>query len=220
MLNFQYILNRMADPILRASLTDREVDREIRGAGDLCRDWLFENILKSDFKNRPLRVFQVGAIESLETKFRIGSGWSELFWGEHIKEHGGELHVCDINLNHIAHSHFAASNLGYHVNLHVSDASERLKIMFPEDDKSVAQLPFDLYYLDGADEPHGNQQTLDQFNLVESHNALYLVDDVPTKGQMLLKYLELKYGEISDIVTHYNCGNGMMLIDLREVTNG
>lgn len=102
MLNFQYILNRMADPILRASLTDREVDREIRGAGDLCRDWVFENILKSDFKNRPLRVFQVGAIESLETKFRIGSGWSELF-GESISKNTAVSYMSVILISITSH---------------------------------------------------------------------------------------------------------------------
>lgn len=212
MYNFEYFLNRMANSSLRASLTDKEIDwYKVTNS----RDNVFEKILKDNFDSKPLRVFQVGAIESLETKFRIGSGWSELFWGEHIREFGGELHICDVNLNHIANSNFASSNLKYHVHLHIGDAAECLERMFAEDSPMA---DFDLYYLDGADEPLGNQQTLDQFKIVESHKAFYLVDDVPTKGQLLINYLNDKYDIYYDhIVKHYECGNGMMTIDLRDI---
>jgi hypothetical protein len=206
MLDFNYILNRIADPSLRASLTDREIDRY---QGWPYRDSIFEGILKS-FDEKPIRVFQVGAIESLETKFRLGSGWSELFWGEYIREYGGSLHVCDINMNHIAHSNFAASNLKYQVNLHVGDAAECLSKMVADDSEFV---PFDIYYLDGADEPYGNQQTLDQFKIIEDHKALVLVDDVPTKGQLLLEYLDKDPRDIP--IKHYDVGNGMMAINTR-----
>ena len=208
MLNFDYILNRMADPILRASLIDREIDQY---RDFPYRDSVFEGILKS-FNGEPIRVFQVGAIESLETKFRLGSGWSELFWGEYIREYGGSLHVCDINLNHIAHSNFASSNLKYQVNLHVGDAAECLSKMFADDSEFV---PFDIYYLDGADEPFGNQQTMNQFFHIEHHKSLVLVDDVPTKGQLLLEYLDKDPRDIP--IKHYDVGNGMMAINLRNV---
>lgn len=41
MLNFDYILNRMADPILRASLIDREIDQ--------YRDFLIETRCLKEF---------------------------------------------------------------------------------------------------------------------------------------------------------------------------
>jgi hypothetical protein len=112
-------------------------------------------------------------------------------------------------MNHIAHSNFAASNLKYHANFYINDAAAVLSEMFVDRDDV---LPFDIYYLDGADEPLGNQQTLDQFKIIEKHKALVLVDDVPTKGQLLLEYLD-----DHSIVKHYDVGNGMMTIDLREV---
>tara|TARA_B110000495_G_C22980762_1_gene576500 strand:+ start:844 stop:1470 length:627 start_codon:yes stop_codon:yes gene_type:complete len=208
MLDFDYILMRMREPELRASLIDREIDKYQNWP---YRDSIFEGILKS-FGEKPIRVFQVGAIESLETKFRLGSGWSEFFWGEYIREYGGSLHICDINMNHIAHSNFAASNLRYQVNLHVDDAAQCLLKMFANDSECV---PFDIYYLDGADEPHGNQQTLDQFKIIEDHKALVLVDDVPTKGQLLLEYLDNGYGWKS-VAFYNNVGNGMMAIDMRK----
>ncbi len=209
--DFEYILSRMAEPSLRASLIDREIDR-YRGVP--YRDSVFEEILKS-FNGKPIRVFQVGAIESLETKFRLGSGWSELFWGEYIRDNGGELHVCDIDLNHVAHSNFTSNNLKYHVNLHVGDAAECLSNMFANDSGFV---PFDIYYLDGADEPYGNKQTLDQFKIIQDHKALVLVDDVPTKGQLLLEYLDLKLWEdgFRPVINHYDVGNGMMTVDFRK----
>jgi hypothetical protein len=173
------------------------------------RDSLFRSILES-FNGKPINVFQVGAIESLETEFRIGSGWSELFWGEYINKNGGSLHVCDINMNHIAHSNFAASKLGYKANFYINDATACLKELFVDRHDFP---PFDIYYLDGADEPLGNQQTLDQFKIIEKHKALVLVDDVPTKGQLILEYLDNH-----SIVKHYELGNGMMTIDLRGET--
>mgnify|MGYP003639323594 CR=1 FL=1 len=250
MLDFDYILSRMANEKLPASNTEEEKSAMIRTQIDprCLRDTVFTGVLQDWFEKKPLRVFQVGAIESLETKFRTGSGWSELFWGEHIKEHGGDLHVCDINLNHIAHSHFSASNLGYRVNLHVGDAEGCLRAMFSEGDPT---LPFDLYYLDGADEPHGNDQTLCQFKIIESHEALVMVDDVPTKGIKLLEHLDENLGGLLQtiekikkkenifpansneftvripsedkslnscvIITFYNVGNMMMVIDGRTI---
>jgi hypothetical protein len=206
--NFEYMFVRMLNPHIGAAFIPPEVEAY---AEHPYRDSVFEGILKS-FNEEPIRVFQVGAIESLETEYRIGSGWSELFWGEYIKKNGGELHICDINMNHIAHSNFAASNLKYHANFYINDAAACLSDLFHGRDDVP---PFDIYYLDGADEPLGNQQTLDQFKIIEKHKALVLVDDVPTKGQLLLEYLNKDPRDIP--IEHYDVGNGMMTVDLREV---
>ena len=47
----------------------------------LLRDPVFNRVLDS-FDKRPIRVFQVGAIESLDTKYRVGSGWSDMLFGK------------------------------------------------------------------------------------------------------------------------------------------
>ena len=51
--------------------------------GPNVRDGLFKDIL-STFDG-PINVFQVGAIESLDGKFRVGSGWSDIIFGEYIQ---------------------------------------------------------------------------------------------------------------------------------------
>ena len=114
------------------------------------RDGLFNNIL-SLFNNKPINVFQIGAIETFDIGWRIGSGWSDIIFGTYIKNYGGKITVVDINLNNLAHSYFAASNLGYDIEICYGDASNFIR---KED--------YDIYYLDGSNDP---QETLNQFKV-------------------------------------------------------
>lgn len=163
------------------------------------RDRVFRSVL-AKFVPEPVTIFQVGAIETFETKFRYGSGWSDLLFGEYINTYGGLLRIIDINMDHLAHSDYAASKMGYEVNLGFGDA---IDFIVPG---------FDIYYLDGADEPLGNAQTLAQFKAIENTECCVIVDDVPSKAQDLIVHLESIEQEY---VTHA-VGNGMLTIDMRN----
>jgi hypothetical protein len=170
--------------------------------GTIPRDELFKEVLES-FDGKPLKIFQIGAIESLSSEYRIGSGWSEMFWGDYINTYGGELTIVDINIDHIAHSNFLANNLKYPVFLHIQDAID------------VIDEGYDLYYLDGADisqTPDAHEQTLNQFKKIENTRSVVLVDDAPTKAELLRAYLEDNNIEY----TYHNNANGMLLIDMRN----
>ncbi len=166
------------------------------------RDGLFKEILDS-FNEQPIKVFQIGAIESLENKFRIGSGWSDLFFGVYIKKYGGTLVVVDICLNHIANSSFVSSQIGYETNFIFGDAN------------NFISTGYDIYYLDGADISYAEdayEQTLSQFKKIEGTNSVVLVDDAPSKGKALLDYLKQK----NIPYTYHNFGSGMIKIDMRS----
>ncbi len=157
------------------------------------RDSLFKRALEA-FNERPVNIFQIGAIETFEDKFRMGSGWSDLWFGSYVKKFGGNYYVADINIDHIANSLFLANAVGYQCNARVGDGLD-----------SMQQAHVcDLYYLDGADisqSSDAHQQTLEQFKVVEKiANSVgvglgrpavsVLVDDVPTKALDLIKYLD------------------------------
>lgn len=172
----------------------------------LFRDRVFKDILDS-FNGRAIRVFQVGAIESLKDGFRLGSGWSDIFWGSYIRKHGGELFIVDLDLDHICNSSFMGQQLKYPVHLQFGDGTQMI-------DKG-----FDIYYLDGADISYADDayyQTLNQFKKIEGTNSIVLVDDVPTKAQKLKEYVDAKADTENWIVKEYSCGNGMMTIDMRK----
>ena len=76
---------------------------------------VFYEVLKM-FDNQPINIFQVGAIESFDSSFRFGSGWSDIFFANYIKKHGGELTICDPELDHLANSIASASLLDYNIN--------------------------------------------------------------------------------------------------------
>lgn len=166
------------------------------------RDSLFKELLDS-FNGRPIKIFQIGAIESLENKFRIGSGWSDLFFGVYIKKYGGTLVVVDTCLNHIANSSFISSQIGYKTSFILQDAN------------SLISAGYDIYYLDGADISYATdayEQTLLQFKKIEDTNCVAIVDDVPSKGKILLDYLKQK----GIPYTYHNFGSGMIKIDMRS----
>jgi hypothetical protein len=162
------------------------------------RDRIFHEVLES-FGGQPVNIFQVGAIESFALRFRVGSGWSDVTFGKYIREHGGSLDIVDIDLDHIANSALAAHTMKYSAELKYGDAIHHIK------------EGYDIYYLDGADVPLGNAQTLEQFKKIENTKSVVLVDDITTKAVHLIEYLKEK--RIS-FVTH-DVGNGMITIDLR-----
>ena len=176
------------------------------------RDTLFQEALSS-FGSKSISIFQVGAIESLDSSFRVGSGWSDVMFGEHIKKHGGQITVVDIDLDHLAHSILMASGLGYEIQPIYGDAVHYI------------EGGHDLYYLDGADETQdtnigGNKQTLEQFKKIEHTKSVVIVDDAKTKAVDLVEYLnekeiafathEIKLPHESTIITT------MIIVDMRE----
>lgn len=167
-----------------------------------ARDALFKEVLDS-FDGQPVKIFQIGAIESLENKFRVGSGWSDMFWGLYTKKYGGALVIAEMCLNHIANSNFLAQQFGYECNFIFGDAN------------NFISKGYDIYYLDGADISYAAdayEQTLSQFKKIENENCVVLVDDLPSKGKLLLDYLKEK----NIPYTTYNFGSGMAKIDMRS----
>ena len=190
------------------------------------RDPLFQEILSS-FGSESISIFQVGAIESLDAGFRVGSGWSDVIFGEHIKKHGGQITVVDIDLDHLAHSVLMASGLGYKIQPIYGDAVGYIK------------EGHDLYYLDGADETQdtkigGNKQTLEQFKKIEHTKSVVMVDDAKTKAVELIEHLnekeiaftthEIKMPHLSKLLYNLDMPppkkapiiSTMIIIDMRE----
>ena len=154
------------------------------------RDSLFKRVLDR-FNQQPVNIFQIGAIETFEDKFRMGSGWSDLWFGSYTKKFGGNYYIADINVDHIANSLFLANALGHQCNARIGDGHYSMQ----------QTMACDLYYLDGADisqSSDAHQQTLEQFKIVEEianntkQAVSVLVDDVPTKALDLIKYLDEK----------------------------
>ena len=163
-------------------------DQFVDSNNNLTRDVIFGNILKH-LKPNPLSIFQVGAIETFNSDWRIGSGWSDIIFGKYMKENGGELTVVDINLDHLANSSLAARTLGYKINLLYGDAVEY-----------IGKAGYNhIYYLDGSNDP---KETLDQLNSISHDNCLVIVDDFYIKGKLLPK-------QILDSGSVYKIANGV-----------
>lgn len=136
------------------------------------RDPVFYMAVNS-FQKKPVKIFQIGAIETFNINWRVGSGWSDMIFGKYIKKYGGKLTIADINLDNLSHSYMAAKQLGYDIEVCYGDAMNYIQ---KED--------YDIYYLDGSNDP---QETLDQFNIVKNKNAIIIVDDFKIKGTLLDK---------------------------------
>tara|TARA_Y100001938_G_scaffold127156_1_gene179759 strand:+ start:89 stop:694 length:606 start_codon:yes stop_codon:yes gene_type:complete len=154
--------------------------------GERVRDHIFYDLLE-EYKPNPIQVFQVGAIESFKEAWRIGSGWSDAIFGNYIKEYGGKLTVCDINLDHLANSSFAGACLGYNVEIVFGDAINFIKDL---PDKTI-------YYLDGSNDP---EETLAQFNAIKTKSSTIIIDDFRIKGTSLPKHIFFGSVEIHDVV--------------------
>ena len=162
------------------------------------RDPIFKSVLSS-FGGKPLNIFQVGAIESFNDKYRIGSGWADLMWGEYIRDNGGSLTIVDIDLDHLANSAFASSMLNYKVNITYGDAIN-----------SIGE-GYDIYYLDGSNDP---DETLEQFKKIMHTDSVVMVDDYRIKGTSLHPLVKVE-GYKFDL---YKNANHVGVIDLRKET--
>lgn len=136
------------------------------------RDNIFYTILNS-FNDAPIKIFQIGAIETFNINWRIGSGWSDIIFGEYIKTYGGKLTICDINLDNLAHSYLASKKLGYDIDICYGDAINYIN-----------KENYDIYYLDGSNDP---EETLNQFNRIKDKSCIVIVDDFDIKGKNLDK---------------------------------
>ena len=136
--------------------------------GRASRDEVFYEVLKM-FNEEPIRILQVGAIESFDSSFRFGSGWSDVFFANYIKKHGGELTICDPDLDHLANSIASASLLDYNINTIFGRAED---IMTSED-------VYDLYYLDGSNDP---EECDEQMDIIKDSSCVVLCDDFYTKA--------------------------------------
>ena len=162
--------------------------------GYLTRDDLFRSVL-SRFQSKPIKILQVGAIETFHINFRINSGWSDLIFGEYIKTHGGELTVMDVDLDHLANSALAANTLGYDVNIFHGNATVNM------DDT------YDLYYLDGSPHP---EETLEQFNQIKHTDSIVILDDYTVKGRAVTQ-------DVSPVnIEVHHIANQLAVIDLRK----
>lgn len=160
------------------------------------RDSVFDVAL-GYFDKGPVKIFQIGGIETFDLNWRVGSGWADMLFGDYIKEHGGELTVVDISLNNLAHSFYAAKNLEYDLNAVYGDAIDHIG------------PGYDVYYLDGSNDP---QETLDQYLKIENESAVVLVDDFNIKGTLLKSYLL----ETETYYSHYNVANEVIVINNLE----
>jgi hypothetical protein len=169
------------------------------------RDHVFESVL-SLFSDSPVNIFQVGAVETFETGWRIGSGWSDLMWGEYIKKYGGNLVIADKSLTNLAHSTLAAVQLGY---------ADQLVTLYGDAIEHIDE-GYDIYYLDGSDDP---QEMLDQFNKIKHTNSVVVIDDYSIKGTLVGNQ---SYDENYEVVVHQIAHRGdqtwldIATIDLRK----
>lgn len=166
------------------------------------RDSLFKNVLSS-FGGSPVNIFQVGAIESFEDKFRTGSGWSDIIWGEYIRDNGGSLRIVDVDLDHLANSALAASMLNYEVSITYGDAIK------------VIEEGYDIYYLDGSNDP---DETLEQFKKIMHTESVVMVDDYSIKGTTLHPLVKMGVQQGKYKFDLHKNANHVGIIDLRKGT--
>ena len=67
---------------------NRDNNMFVDSNNNLTRDVIFDNILQQ-VKPNPINIFQVGAIETFNPSWRIGSGWSDTIFGKYMREYGG-----------------------------------------------------------------------------------------------------------------------------------
>lgn len=153
------------------------------------RDFIFDRVLEL-FNKNPVNIFQIGAIETFDERWRYGSGWSDVIFGSYIKRHGGSLTICDIDLDHIANSYFMSSHLGYKADFDLADASE-----------IIGKKEYDIYYLDGGNDP---DETKNQYDNIVAKKCVIIIDDLFIKGASLMKDVEIPY--------KYSVANGVGII--------
>lgn len=154
------------------------------------RDPVFKEVLGL-FAGQPVKICQVGAIETFDYSHLIGSGWSDRFFGLYVKENGGHYRIIDIDLDHLANSLLLSEILGYKVELNLNDGQQGV------------QPGFDLYYLDGSNDP---QEMLAEVDSIRKTPCVILCDDWSIKGSLVKPLFNWKV---------FNVANGMAMVDLR-----
>ena len=162
-----------------------------KDGGKATRDEVFYEVLKM-FNEEPIKILQVGAIESFDCAFRYGSGWSAVFFANYIKKNGGELTVCDPNLDHLANSIASATLLDYKIHGMFGRAED---FMRPE---------YDLYYLDGSNDA---EECLEQMNIIKDSSCVVLCDDFFDKGKLIKDKFDWQIRPVA---------NTMGILDLRN----
>jgi len=162
----------------------------IQGLGSL-RDPVFYEVLGL-FGDKPVKIFQVGAVETFNPSHLVGSGWSDRHFGPHVKRHGGMYSVLDIDLDHLANSLLLSRMLNYDVHVVLGDG------------KVQVQPGYDLYYLDGSNDP---DEMLAEVESIRNHPCVILCDDWHIKGTLVKSLLPWR---------EFPVANGMALADLRS----
>ena len=162
-----------------------------KDGGKATRDEVFYEVLKM-FNEEPIKIFQVGAMESFDCAFRYGSGWSDVFFANYIKKHGVELTVCDPSLDHLANSIASASLLDYRVETMFARAED---FMRPE---------YDLYYLDGSNDP---EECSKQMDIIKDSSCVVLCDDFYIKAALIKDKFDWQIRPVA---------NTMGILDLRN----
>ena len=152
--------------------------------GSASRDEVFYEVLKM-FNEEPIKILQVGAIESFDSSFRFGSGWSDIFFANYIKKHGGELTICDPELDHLANSIAAASLLNYNINSMFGRAEDYMT------------LDYDLYYLDGSNDP---EECDEQMDIIKDSSCVVLCDDFYTKAALVKDKFDWQIRPVANIM--------------------
>jgi|7_EtaG_2_1085326.scaffolds.fasta_scaffold97421_2 hypothetical protein len=129
------------------------------------RDAYFKEAL-SLFGEAPLKIGEIGCARNV--KGRGGDGWSSFFWADYIKEFGGELHICDIDIQAIKFTKDSIPE-DYNVTYYCMGGEGFIK----------ENGPFDFVYLDGSNDP---RETETQFHLIKNETDVILVDDWSIKG--------------------------------------
>ena len=155
-----------------------------------CRDKVFHEVLDM-FNKQPIKILQVGAIESFNSAFRFGSGWSDIFFAQYIKEYGGQLTICDPDLVHLANSIASAAMLDYNIHTMLGKAED---FMQPE---------HDLYYLDGSNDP---KECKEQMDIIKDSSCVVLCDDFDIKGSIIKDEFDWQIRPVA---------NTMGILDLR-----
>lgn len=166
------------------SETDMLITTDV--GGKPSRDEVFYEVLKM-FDNQSINIFQVGAIESFDSSFRFGSGWSDIFFANYIKKHGGALTICDPDLDHLANSIASASLLDYNINTIFGRAED---IMTSED-------VYDLYYLDGSNDP---EECDEQMDIIKDSSCVVLCDDFYTKAATIKDKFDWQIRPVANIM--------------------
>lgn len=154
------------------------------------RDYVFKHAL-SLFDGQPIKICQVGAVETFDPSFLVGSGWSDRIFGSYVTKHGGAFRIVDVDLDHLANSWLLSEFLGYKVELNLNTG------------QNGVQPGFDLYYLDGSVDP---QEMLAEVDNIRKSPCVILCDDWSIKGTLVKPLFNW---------TIFDVANGMAMVDLR-----